>query len=485
MGYNLLGKKLTELRAKSGLTQAELAEKLHYTAQTVSNWERGVSSPGPETLLAIAEFFGVTTDELLGKESAAKEERAPLTESAQKRTERTEFYSEPTIAAKGFRILLYLSTGLAPLLILLLLVGDKLSLMTFSAFAILFRLLLIADYILLMISKEWVDSLSLKTVFLGVLIAGNILSFFDEKSFIANILYIAASLGYYIMMAFVFRPAAEKREDILIGRIVYFVGFVLLFFFTIVSLVGKSFFFGLLFLFAWELFGFWCIKFIAKDRMVKIPYRTERAVPAALFTEPNPEKVTISAEPKREREYRPDILLSAMFWTAAGCWVLLAFMSPAPLAALAICGAFVPFAFFTVFWFVKEGMTNRVLHWMSFAVWVLCMLTACYMFFSHVFGDGVRGWVFWTFEVSCLAAFILVVLLFRGSLRAGAKAAFIVFAVLFLGIACFFGGSGMEDGFQMMATITVTFYLLFFFLAGLKMEYRKEALFLKRKSNRE
>lgn len=230
MGYNLLGKKLTELRAKSGLTQAELAEKLHYTAQTVSNWERGVSSPGPETLLAIAEFFGVTTDELLGKESAAKEERAPLTESAQKRTERTEFYSEPTIAAKGFRILLYLSTGLAPLLILLLLVGDKLSLMTFSAFAILFRLLLIADYILLMISKEWVDSLSLKTVFLGVLIAGNILSFFDEKSFIANILYIAASLGYYIMMAFVFRPAAEKREDILIGRIVYFVGFVLLFF---------------------------------------------------------------------------------------------------------------------------------------------------------------------------------------------------------------------------------------------------------------
>lgn len=116
------------------------------------------------------------------------------------------------------------------------------------------------------------------------------------------------------------------------------------------------------------------------------------------------------------------------------------------------------------------------MHWITFAVWGLCMLTACFFFFAYVLELAVKDWVFWTFEVNCLAVFVLVVLLFRGSLRAGGKAAFIVFAVFLFGIACFFGTSGMEDGFSMMAAITVSFYLIFFFLAGHKKDYRKKPL---------
>lgn len=69
---NRLGEKIARLRRARNMTQAELAEKLHFTYQAVSNWERGVSEPNAETLVALAAFFGVSSDELLGIAPAAK-----------------------------------------------------------------------------------------------------------------------------------------------------------------------------------------------------------------------------------------------------------------------------------------------------------------------------------------------------------------------------------------------------------------------------
>ena len=61
-----LGDKLYELRKKQGLTQEEAAEKLGVTRQTVSKWETDQSAPELEKLMALAELFSVSTDELLG-----------------------------------------------------------------------------------------------------------------------------------------------------------------------------------------------------------------------------------------------------------------------------------------------------------------------------------------------------------------------------------------------------------------------------------
>ena len=56
---------LKKLRLRSGMTQKELAEKLHVTQVTVSQWERGGSYPKARKLPEIARLFECTVDELL------------------------------------------------------------------------------------------------------------------------------------------------------------------------------------------------------------------------------------------------------------------------------------------------------------------------------------------------------------------------------------------------------------------------------------
>ncbi len=57
--------KLYTLRNRSHLSQADLAEGLKVSRQTVSKWELGLSYPEIEKLIAISDFFHVTTDHLL------------------------------------------------------------------------------------------------------------------------------------------------------------------------------------------------------------------------------------------------------------------------------------------------------------------------------------------------------------------------------------------------------------------------------------
>lgn len=59
------------LRAAGGMTQLELAEKLHYSDKSVSKWERGESVPEIGTLTAIADLFGVPLDYLVRAEHDA------------------------------------------------------------------------------------------------------------------------------------------------------------------------------------------------------------------------------------------------------------------------------------------------------------------------------------------------------------------------------------------------------------------------------
>ena len=57
--------KLQELRKQKNLTQEELSEILFVSRTAISKWESGHGYPSIDSLKAIAEFFGVTIDELL------------------------------------------------------------------------------------------------------------------------------------------------------------------------------------------------------------------------------------------------------------------------------------------------------------------------------------------------------------------------------------------------------------------------------------
>lgn len=62
-----LGKNIYELRRERGVTQEELAAELGVTAAAVSKWEKGNTLPDVLMVCALADWFGVTTDELLGR----------------------------------------------------------------------------------------------------------------------------------------------------------------------------------------------------------------------------------------------------------------------------------------------------------------------------------------------------------------------------------------------------------------------------------
>ena len=65
-----LGKRIAEHRKRMKLTQDGLAEQLGITAQAVSKWENDQSCPDITMLPKLAAIFGITTDRLLGVESA-------------------------------------------------------------------------------------------------------------------------------------------------------------------------------------------------------------------------------------------------------------------------------------------------------------------------------------------------------------------------------------------------------------------------------
>ncbi len=60
------GENIKALRTARSMSQKDLAEKLGFSFQNISKWERNESLPDIETLVSIANFFETTTDYLLG-----------------------------------------------------------------------------------------------------------------------------------------------------------------------------------------------------------------------------------------------------------------------------------------------------------------------------------------------------------------------------------------------------------------------------------
>jgi transcriptional regulator with XRE-family HTH domain len=58
--------RLRSLRLSQDLTLEQLANELNLVKQTIGNWEKGVRTPSLEASIALAEYFKVSLDYLVG-----------------------------------------------------------------------------------------------------------------------------------------------------------------------------------------------------------------------------------------------------------------------------------------------------------------------------------------------------------------------------------------------------------------------------------
>ena len=61
-------KELKQHREMNGLTQAEVAKATGLNQSSISRWEEGKRSPSIEYCIILADFYGISLDELVGHE---------------------------------------------------------------------------------------------------------------------------------------------------------------------------------------------------------------------------------------------------------------------------------------------------------------------------------------------------------------------------------------------------------------------------------
>ena len=54
-------------RTQKGLSQEKIAEMLNVSKQAVTKWEVGQTTPSSDNLIALANLYDVSLDELIGK----------------------------------------------------------------------------------------------------------------------------------------------------------------------------------------------------------------------------------------------------------------------------------------------------------------------------------------------------------------------------------------------------------------------------------
>ena len=91
MDKRTFGSYIAEKRKKLGMTQVQLADKLHVTDKAVSKWERGLSYPDVTLLEPLAEALSVGIGELLHcRVPTAEEKEQPMTEEKKNETVQTD-----------------------------------------------------------------------------------------------------------------------------------------------------------------------------------------------------------------------------------------------------------------------------------------------------------------------------------------------------------------------------------------------------------
>ncbi len=61
------GEALRYQRDMAGLSQRELSVKINISQQNISRWERGEVLPSIDMCIKLADFYGISLDELVGR----------------------------------------------------------------------------------------------------------------------------------------------------------------------------------------------------------------------------------------------------------------------------------------------------------------------------------------------------------------------------------------------------------------------------------
>ena len=93
-----LGERIIELRNTRGISQADLAEAMGVSRQSVSKWETGASTPDLEKLVKLAEYFQLSLDQLVKGEMTEngeqeKTEKGIISEASRPVSQRTKAQS--------------------------------------------------------------------------------------------------------------------------------------------------------------------------------------------------------------------------------------------------------------------------------------------------------------------------------------------------------------------------------------------------------
>ncbi|MCL2062396.1 MAG: helix-turn-helix domain-containing protein [Firmicutes bacterium] len=63
-----IGETIKDLREEKDISMRQLAKNLEVDIKTVWTWENGVKDPSAINIVKLADYFGVTTDYIFGRE---------------------------------------------------------------------------------------------------------------------------------------------------------------------------------------------------------------------------------------------------------------------------------------------------------------------------------------------------------------------------------------------------------------------------------
>ena len=115
----MLSDNIKRLRSAAGLSQEELASKLHIVRQTVSKWEKGLSVPDADMLISLSKALGCSPAELLAQEENQGEEPAETRELAEELAELNAKLAEQLEKNRRLRRILSIAAVAAACLVML------------------------------------------------------------------------------------------------------------------------------------------------------------------------------------------------------------------------------------------------------------------------------------------------------------------------------------------------------------------------------